>query len=239
MYDDNSFYTPPKADFANCSVLHFEPEAKSRYGVSTALQRLGFGRIHHADNFPALCEAIMRGKFDLLVGDSGAPRANVTSLVRQVRHASFGNDPFPGIIMITASPERKRVLRAINAGTDHLIRWPFSHEQISARISAIVDARKPFVVTFNYIGPDRRTDPERPNSAELIPVPNALRAKARKDIKASATPEAIEATVNRINLTRIRCCYPTIAFSIERLRKGFKAGRDSKPESATPSGRSS
>lgn len=221
MYDhDNRIYTPSKANFANCSVLHFEPDAKARFGVSTALQLLGFGRIDHADRFETLCEAVYRGRFDLLVSEAVPARGDICDLVKRLRHGRFGSNPFPGIIMITARPERKLVLRAIDSGPDHLIRWPFTNDQIGARVTAIVDDRKPFVVTFDYIGPDRRNDPARRNSAMLIAVPNSLRSKARKDIKASATPEAIEAATAEINLHRIRCCYPTIAFAIERLCKG-------------------
>ena len=220
MYDhDKRLHTPPKANFANCSVLHFEPEAKARFGVSTALQLLGFGRIDHADRFESLCEAIHRGRFDLMVSEALPARGNICKLVKQVRHGTFGCNPFPGIIMITARPDRKSVLRAMNSGPDHLIRWPFTSEQIGARIRAIVDDRKPFVVTFDYIGPDRRNDSRR-NSAAQIAVPNSLRSKARKDIKASVTPEAIEAATAEINLYRIRCCYPTIGFAIGRLCKG-------------------
>ncbi len=224
MHDhDNRIYTPPKANFANCSVLHFEPDAKARFGVATALQLLGFGRIDHADSFETLCETVHRGRFDLMVSEAVPARGNICELVKRVRHGTLGCNPFTGIIMITARPERKFVLRAIDSGPDHLIRWPFTNDQIGARIKAIVDDRKPFVVTFDYIGPDRRNDPRRRNSATLIVVPNSLRSKARKDIKASATPEAIEAATAEINLYRIRCCYPTIAFAIERLCKGAVA----------------
>ncbi len=221
MYDhDNRIYTPSKVNFANCSVLHFEPDAKARFGVSSALQLLGFGRIDHADRFETLCEAVHRGRFDLMVSEAGPARGNICELVKRVRHGTLGCNPFPGIIMITARPERKLVLRAIDSGPDHLIRWPFTNDQIGARVTAIVDDRKPFVVTFDYIGPDRRNDPARRNSAMPIAVPNSLRSKARKDIKASATPEAIEAATAEINLHRIRCCYPAIAFAIGRLCKG-------------------
>jgi hypothetical protein len=38
--------------------------------------------------------------------------------------------------------------------------------------------RKPFVVTADYIGPDRRKDPDRGSEIPLIDVPNTLKAKA-------------------------------------------------------------
>lgn len=222
MYDHSKrVYTPPQAKFDQCSVLHYEPEPKPRYGVSIALQRLGFGRIDHAVNFQSLCQAMAGGGFDLVVSDAQPARGNVCEMVRRVRHSELGKNPFPGIIMVTARPEKTLVQRAINAGPDHLIKWPFTDEQMGVRVRAIVDARRPFVVTFNYIGPDRRKDPARPNGAELITVPNSLRAKARKDISASATAKSVEAATAKINLHRIRACYPAIACSIDRLRRNF------------------
>lgn len=207
-------------------MLHFEPEAHSRHRVLAALQQLRFGRIEYAGNFKSLCHAVHDGGFDLIVSELGPARVNVCELVKRVRHSTFGRDPFPGIIMTTAQPTQALVQRAIDAGPDHLIKWPFSNNQISVRIAAIVNVRRPFVVTFDYIGPDRRNDPKRPGSAELIEVPNALRAKARKDIKASATPEAVEAAVATINMQRIECSYPAIAFAIEQLYKGFHGSLD-------------
>ena len=55
-------------------------------------------------------------------------------------------------------------------------------------------------------------------------MPNALRAKSIKDIRSSATPEAIASCRGEINLHRIRRCYPAIRFMIERIRKSFEGG---------------
>jgi DNA-binding response OmpR family regulator len=213
-------------NFAACSVLHFEPEAHSRHRVLAALQQLRFGRIEYAGDFKSLCHGVHDGGFDLIVSELGPARVNVCELFKRVRHSTFGRDPFPGIIMTSAQPTQALVQRAIDAGPDHLIKWPFSNNQISVRIAAIVNLRRPFVVTFDYIGPDRRNDPTRQDGAELIEVPNALRAKARKDVTASATPAAVTAAKTTINMQRIECCYPAIAFAIEQLYEGFHGSLD-------------
>jgi hypothetical protein len=46
-------------------------------------------------------------------------------------------------------------------------------------VTAHTQARKPFVVTSDYIGPDRRQGTPRPNSAAQFAVPNTLLSKTR------------------------------------------------------------
>ena len=67
----------------------------------------------------------------------------------------------------------------MNSGPDDLLLIPFAPDQIMSRLKILVERRKPFVVTHDYIGPDRRTAP-RPGttSATQFQVPNPARAQA-------------------------------------------------------------
>jgi hypothetical protein len=54
---------------------------------------------------------------------------------------------------------------------------PYSLRQIMDPVQALVDRRRPFVVTADYVGPERRTAPRAGQVIEQIAVPNPLAAK--------------------------------------------------------------
>jgi len=84
---------------------------------------------------------------------------------------------------------------------------PFTTEQLGARVDALITARKPFIETESYLGPDRRS-PDRPSPERLrggeqsVEVPNALRAQVEDRPDLAPSPDAIE--VARISLERIK-----------------------------------
>ena len=49
------------------------------------------------------------------------------------------------------------------------------------RTANLINNRQPFIVTTDYVGPDRRKDSERGSEIPLVEVPNTLRAKATGD----------------------------------------------------------
>ena len=58
----------------------------------------------------------------------------------------------------------------------------------------MVHNRVPFIVTSDYVGPDRRKDPTRASKIPLIAAPNTLRDKALGEWDPAAVRKAIEAT---------------------------------------------
>ncbi len=100
------------------------------------------------------------------------------------------------------------------------------------RIRNIVDSRKPFVVTLDYIGPDRRDAGSRASAAPRVEVPNALRAKARNDASCLATPLAIESAKARINHHKITRYDHEIGVMIAVIASSFGRGEPPKARTA-------
>lgn len=95
-----------------------------------------------------------------------------------IRHNELGTNPFICINGVAWSPKQALVNKVMGSGADVLVAAPISPSLILDRIEALVRSRKPFVVTSDYIGPDRRFLDDRGNEIELMEVPNSLRAKA-------------------------------------------------------------
>ena len=135
---------------------------------------------------------------DILICDTGLKGGDVFRMLSAIRHHEIGNNPFIAIIAISWDPTAKLVDQFAGSGADYLVAAPFSPKQIIDRIRAIVHHRTPFVVTSDYIGPDRR-DGGRGTELPLIDVPNSLRAKVLGEYNFRLMSQAIEETLRTIN----------------------------------------
>jgi len=60
------------------------------------------------------------------------------------------------VIGMTWQSEAQLVTRMLDRGIDHLILVPVLPQQVMARITSLIHDRPGFVVTADYVGPDRR-----------------------------------------------------------------------------------
>lgn len=76
-------------------------------------------------------------------------------LTRQIRMESSPN-PFVPILMTAGSGHKQKVVKARDAGVSDYLVKPFTARQMGMKIETIVERPRPFVVSQNYIGPNRR-----------------------------------------------------------------------------------
>jgi hypothetical protein len=119
------------------------------------------------------------------------------------------------------------VQRALNCGADDLITRPFSVDFLRARLRTHAEARKSFVVTWDYIGPDRRRARPPQPAPNLFEVPNLLLAKAQdarwSDRSGKTAQDAIKETYDKVNCERARADAFQAAFRAHALREALKA----------------
>jgi response regulator RpfG family c-di-GMP phosphodiesterase len=127
-----------------------------------------------------LHDLIEQDAIDLLVTSSELESNDVGFLVTEMRNHRLGSNPFVVVITLLACAEPDYVRRVIDSGPDDLLLTPVQPDQLIQRIQKLSRTRKPFVVTHDYIGPDRRTKARSfvQQSAPLIEVPNPLKFRA-------------------------------------------------------------
>ena len=91
---------------------------------------------------------------DLLIVDWDLDSINGIEFTKAVRRDP-GN-PYVPIIFMTAFSSVKRVATARDSGITEFLRKPFTAEALYKRIEAIVEKPRPFVLSDNFTGPDRR-----------------------------------------------------------------------------------
>ncbi|OHC73888.1 MAG: hypothetical protein A3G18_09810 [Rhodospirillales bacterium RIFCSPLOWO2_12_FULL_58_28] len=155
------------------NVLLVEPRAEVRSEIKEALVSLGFNNITETGNMRGARDVFMEMDVHLVVGESTLPEGDLGELIRQVRHQEISSSPFVVAVAIISQMDRAKA--AIDAGNDDVLLRPFTTEKLKERILNLTKSRKKFVVTTEYIGPDRRNRPATEGlQIPRIDVPNPL-----------------------------------------------------------------
>lgn len=190
---------------ADVEIIFGEPESNLRHAIRAALNRAGYENVQDFDRMEPLREAIARGNPDLVLIDTEMDKGEADALISDMRYNRLGKNPFVPVILTIWEPTRELVTRIASSGTDDLLVKPVSPNQVFERIKALVNNRKPFVVTSDYIGPDRRKDASRGSDIPTIDVPNTLEAKVKgTPIKPSEVAKIIAETQKEINEERLK-----------------------------------
>jgi DNA-binding response OmpR family regulator len=140
---------------------------------------LGYGDVKLMRDVEALEAALHGPGFDLIIGDADIQDGALLNLVRRLRNGDIGRNPFTAVIVTTWNKDWTIVRSAIDAGVDDILVNPISPGRLSERIQTIVERRKPFIVTADYTGPERRRDPNRVSTIPAFFPPNSLAEKER------------------------------------------------------------
>jgi len=170
-----------KYDFSKVRALIGEPSPILRKGIRHALFTIGFREIVDSAAFVDVHSHLENHTFDLLVLNSEMEGSDTTYLVREVRRGKMHKDPFLVVLLVVTRADEPHIKLAMNSGADDILLVPFSPDQLMQRMANVHERRKPFVVTHDYIGPDRRKAP-RPGqaSAATFNVPNPYLARSSR-----------------------------------------------------------
>jgi hypothetical protein len=125
-------------------------------------------------------------------------------MISAIRHNGVGNNPFLPIIVTTWQPTPEIVRKIVDSGSDDLVIKPVSVAGLVSRVENLIHNRKDFVVTSDYIGPDRHDTPGRnDDKTELIEVPNALKTVVTGAPEESAAQAEIQSMIAEINVHKL------------------------------------
>ena len=168
-----------RLSYDSTEVLVYDPVAANRTATRAALYTLGFRRIETMATLESFADSIRRRPPDLAMCEMQGADGDVCKMIQELRQGFTGLNPFIVIIVTAWEKSGALVTRAVNSGADDVLLRPFSTALLGQRIEAHIERRKGFVVTSEYVGPDRRKDHLRPTNVELFQPPNSLRMKAK------------------------------------------------------------
>lgn len=210
-------------------VVLAESRTQVRSGLKGALAEAGLRNVTDVGRIETLADAIVKDAPDIVICDTDlAGEGSVGDLVRRIRRREVGSNPFLCIIAVAWNPTSARVDAIIESGVDALLAAPFSPQQIIDRIDGLVHRRKPFLVTSDYVGPDRRLESDtRKTSIPVMEPPNTLRLKAFGDWDLAVVRDSIENATNDIKYWQIERQASDVAKITEQvIEQSSMAGPD-------------
>jgi len=139
------------------SFLVVEDNAFMRKLLISMLQACNVGNIESAtDGIKAF--KLMRDGFspDLILTDMKMPVMGGLEFTRWVRSADEVAKKDVPIILVTAFADAETVVAARDAGVDEFLAKPVSADDLLLRIRNVIEAKRPYVASSKYAGPDRR-----------------------------------------------------------------------------------
>jgi CheY-like chemotaxis protein len=150
--------------------------------ILDATERLGITDTVFTGNLDAMMAMMNDQMVDLLVCDFSFLGEELLAMAQKIRRKVGGRNPFVLLIVTSETPDAAALKALIDAGIDDFLRAPFSVERLAAGIEKFVEGRRPFVASYDYVGPTRRAPVrDRKDATSLIDVPNTLLSKVVHD----------------------------------------------------------
>jgi DNA-binding NarL/FixJ family response regulator len=201
------------------------PEAIGRKGLRKTLTNEGMLHCREVAEMPVLLEKIQQATPDLLITTINE-QWDSASLIRKVRHGGLGSNPFMVIIVLLDQPAPEMVNRVVNAGADDLLLPPWLGRLVIERLDNFAQGRKPFLVTHDYIGPERRTMARREDAlvSPTMEVPNPVQWLSDGNADREAFRKKIEAALEMVNLRKIKSTGGQLRWLADRTVEQFAEG---------------
>ncbi|WP_300302890.1 response regulator [Ferrovibrio sp.] len=211
---------------ADVRILYGDPALGTRRLYRQALVGSGYNHLREFESLEGFADLLHVAQPDLVFMAVEMPGGDPIALTSDLRHGRLGINPYLPVILTTWEPQQSTVRRIIDSGADDLLVKPLSTRSLLERVEAVGLNRKPFVVTSDYIGPDRRRSDARGNSTvQLIHVPNPMRAKlAGEQIDPHGLQHEIMVANEEINRQRLRASAFRIAFVAEQIVPIYRSG---------------
>ena len=194
----------PDLKYNDVQVMLADPRTHIRSSLKVALTHAGLENIDHTGALAGVSDSMEYSIGpDILICDMGLGDGEIMEVISDVRHNDFGKNPFLCVIGVSWEAEAQDVIRMINCGVDHLVTAPLSPQQILSRIASMIHHRLPFVVTADYVGPDRRSLTRPGKDFPIVDVPNSLKEKALGRWDIARFESELETAVGSINTRKV------------------------------------
>src|ERR1700761_8006272 len=168
-----------RLSFDSVDVLIYDPVASNRTATRAAMYALGFRRTETVSTLDAFLESVQKNPPDIALCEAQGAAEELCATIQQLRQGGAGYNPFIVIIVTAWEKTAGLISKVVSSGADDLLLRPISTAVLGAHIEAHIERRKGFVITTDYVGPDRRKDASRASNVELFEPPNSLKMKAK------------------------------------------------------------
>lgn len=182
-----------RLSFDAVDALIYDPVSGNRTATRAALYALGFRRTETVATLDAFVESVQKSPPDIAVCEAQGAVEELCGIIQSLRQGGAGHNPFIVIIVTAWEKNTGLINRVLSSGADDLLLRPFSTGLLGQRIETHIERRKSFVITSDYVGPDRRKEgSSRDSSAPLFAPPNSLKLKAKDKLSPDAVAKLMD-----------------------------------------------
>ncbi len=143
-------------DFSKKYALIVENSTMMRAIISEMLRHFGVHEIVKVVNAEEAIVATNAQTFDFIILDFFLGTMDGGDFTRQLRRDETSRNRQTPILLVTAQPNHKEVVKARDCGINEMLAKPLSAKSLYARLDAMLARTRPFIVSLNYVGPCRR-----------------------------------------------------------------------------------
>lgn len=215
----------PRNDQTNLSIFVADAQLEMRRLIRTALQGLRRAEYTEYKEFESLKADLGFAWPDLILVDMELPGGDICELIRAIRYNEYGMNPFVPIVAMTWATDRNTIRNIIDTGVDSVLIKPLSAGAVVKYVDMLTNARKSFVVTSSYIGPDRRANSKRLNTVPLMNVPNTLQTKRNGEaVNVAELNSWIARELQTFSQERLRSCAVEICRLLSLIMRDYDEG---------------
>ena len=193
-------------------------------GLKEALHERGIVEVILCETTERLYRALDDEIVDLVLYDYHMLGDQFVEVMQRIRRKEVGQNPFVTIVATIRESTAETVRRLIDAGVDDLIRMPASIDRVFESIANSARRRRPFVITYEYVGPQRPVRNARKRIAEPTPgirVPNTLKSRAFDGVSEESVRALVEAAVKKMVDQQLASCGNEIGNLAKRVAETY------------------
>ena len=138
------------------SALLVDPDAATANLISQMLRGFGLHNQKHVETGQTAKEALEQKLYDLVICESVLPDMSAADLTRWLRGLDGNPVRLIPVVVLTGYTQRSRVESSRDAGANLVIKKPVPIRALYDRLNWLTKARRVFVESKAYSGPDRR-----------------------------------------------------------------------------------
>ncbi|HRJ12449.1 MAG TPA: response regulator, partial [Alphaproteobacteria bacterium] len=154
----------PRLD--NINILLADSDPQIARVVTLNLREMGFRRVEYVRDATEALAHITTKPVDILITEWLLEPMDGIELVRHLRLSRNSPNRSIPIIMLTGKGEYVDVTTARDVGITEFLVKPFTVQTLFDRLEHLVDHPRPFILSENFAGPDRRRKGAPPDGME-------------------------------------------------------------------------
>ena len=157
------------------------------------LRAVGFSKIRYAYSSKALVEAVKEREVDIVLSEILLSPVDGFGILKSLRSAPDPAIKYLSMVMLSAKTTADTVLAVRDFGANYFVAKPFSVTTVLGRLRDLIEQPRPFVVSPDFKGPDRRTKQSGVEKNNRDTSPQRMRSIiSTKEAAANSSSDAVK-----------------------------------------------